>query len=254
VGGAHASSLYVEARSPVHDLAPEAKLAATFLFVFVVVLTPREAVWAFGVYAAIVLVVAALARIHPAYIARRLVFELPFIAFAIFLPVVGQDPRTDVLGVSLSIDGLWGAWNILAKGTIGVAATSVLAATTSVPEVLRGLDRLRAPRVLTAVMGFMIRYADVIADEMRRMRVARISRAHDPRWVWQGRAVAASAGALFIRSFERGERVHVAMLSRGYDGAMPAVDGADGNTGRRGVAFVVPALAVVVALIAWRLG
>ena len=74
-----------------------------------------------------------------------------------------------------------------------------------------------------AITSFMVRYGDVITDDLRRMRIARESRGYDPRWFWQARAVATSAGALFIRSYERGERVYVAMLSRGYDGAMPAI-------------------------------
>jgi cobalt/nickel transport system permease protein len=55
------------------------------------------------------------------------------------------------------------------------------------------------------------------------MRVARLSRADDPRWLWQVKGVAASAGILFVRSYERGERVHLAMLSRGFSGTMPAL-------------------------------
>ena len=86
------------------------------------------------------------------------------------------------------------------------------------PEFLRGFERLHMPRAFTSTLSFMIRYLDVIADEMRRMQVARESRGYDPRWIWQAKAVAASAGALFIRSYERGERVYLAMLSRGYDG------------------------------------
>ena len=167
---------------------------------------------------------ASVAGLRLTYVLKRLVIELPFLAFALFLPIVGRGEQVEVLGLSLSVSGLWAAWNIVVKGTLGVAASIVLASTTTVSELLRGLDRLRLPRVLTGIMSFMIRYGDVIADEMHRMRVARIARGHDPRWIWQVRAVASSAGALFIRSFERGERVHVAMLARGYDGVLPVVD------------------------------
>ena len=69
----------------------------------------------------------------------------------------------------------------------------------------------------------MLRYLGVIDGQMRRMQVARISRGHDPRRIWQARAVASTVGALFVRTFERGERVHLAMVSRGYAGSMPAV-------------------------------
>jgi cobalt/nickel transport system permease protein len=154
-----------------------------------------------------------------------------------------------VLGLSLSVEGCWAAWNIVAKATLGVLVTSVLAATTSVVDVLRGLDRLRVPKVLTGIMGFMVRYGEVVGDEMRRMRIARLARAGDPRWFWQARAVAASAGALFIRSFERGERVHLAMLAREYQGSMPVLDASDREC--RWPAFVLPATAAVVASTAW---
>ncbi|MBX6723602.1 MAG: cobalt ECF transporter T component CbiQ, partial [Dactylosporangium sp.] len=99
---------------------------------------------------------------------------------------------------------------------------------------------------------FMLRYLDVLVDEARRMRVARLSRGADPRFLWQVRGFALGIGALFLRAFERGERVWLAMLSRGYGGRMPealrargaatAVDWAS--------AAVVPAAAVAVAAVA----
>jgi cobalt/nickel transport system permease protein len=107
------------------------------------------------------------------------------------------------------------------------------------------------PRAFTSTLSFMIRYFDVVADDMRRMRVARQSRGYDPRWLWQARAVATSAGALFIRSYERGERVHLAMLSRGFTGSMPELDGAAASARSWIAALVVPLLAVTICAIAW---
>ncbi len=156
---------------------------------------------------------------------KRLVIEVPFVGFAVLLPIVGRGERVDVLGVSLSRAGLWGGWNILAKGTLGVAIATVLASTTAVPDLLRGLDRLHVPKLFTAIAGFMIRYADVLRGEAARMQVARISRGDNPRFLWQAKALATSAGALFVRSYERGERVHLAMQSRGFQGEMPDLGG-----------------------------
>jgi cobalt/nickel transport system permease protein len=250
MGAGHHHHWFVHGHSPVHELAPETKVAATVLFVFAVVATPREAFWAFGIDAAIVIVVALAAAVPLGRLARRLVIELPFLAFALFLPFIGQGEQVEVGFLSLSVAGLWGAWNILVKGTLGVAATAVLGATTTVPELLRGLERLHMPKPVVAITSFMVRYGDVITDDMRRMKVARQSRGYDPRWLWQIRAVATSAGALFIRSYERGERVYVAMLSRGYDGALPDLDSARASRREWLAALAVPAAGAMVCLIA----
>ena len=136
----------------------------------------------------------------------------------------------------------------LVKGTLGVAATTLLATTTSVPELLCGLDRLRVPRAFTAIAGFMVRYAEVITGEVRRMRIARLSRGYDARWVWQGRAVAASAGTLFIRAFERGERIPWPCCP----GASPAScrRPGPGHAPGLGLASLVPVVAAAAAVAA----
>ena len=106
-------------------------------------------------------------------------------------------------------------------GTLGVLASLTLAATTEPQAVLRGLQRLRMPELVVQIMGFMIRYLDVVTAELGRMMTALRSRGCDPRSPRHWPVLARSLGALFIRSYERGERVHLAMLSRGYDGRLP---------------------------------
>jgi len=176
MGAGHAHRLYRHGHSPVHALPPHTKLAAAFAFVVVVVSTPREAVWAFGLYAVLLAVVAQLARVPAGFLLKRLLIEVPFVAFAVLMPFVAEGARVDVLGLSLSVNGLWGAWNVLAKGTLGVAASVLLASTTGLRELLLGLQRLKLPPLLVQIASFMIRYGDVITDEMRRMRIARESR------------------------------------------------------------------------------
>jgi cobalt/nickel transport system permease protein len=251
VATAPSHSLYLEGTSPLHRAPPQCKLAASLLFVLAVVATPREAFWAYGLYGLLLAGLARVGRVPLPFVARRLVIELPFLLFAVFLPLVGQGERVEVLGVPLAREGLWAAWNIVVKGTLGVAASVLLAATTPVLELLRGLERLRLPGAFTTVAGFMIRYADVITDEVRRMRIARVSRGHDPRWIWQARAVAASAGTLFIRSYERGERVYLAMVSRGYSGSMPVLHELAASRRQWLAAMAVPAAAALVAATAW---
>ena len=223
------------------------------LFVLAVVLTPREQFWAFGVHVALVIAAALIGAVPLLIVARRLVIEVPFLLFAVFLPIVGQGSRVDVLWFSLSEAGLWAAWNIVAKGTIGVAASIVLASTTSVPQLLAGLERLRVPRVMVAIAGFMVRYGDVIADEVRRMRIARESRLGGGGRAGQLRALATTAGALFVRSYERGERVYLAMESRGYAGSMP-VRGVAASNLSWVVCLAWPVMAAFVTVVALAVG
>jgi cobalt/nickel transport system permease protein len=150
-------------------------------------------------------------------------------------------------------DGLWLAFGIVAKATLAVLATGVLAWTTPGAEILRGAERLGLPRQLVAIAGFALRYFTVIADELRRMRLARIQRGDTARWLWQSKAASKGIGALAVRTFERGERVHTAMLARGYDGRMPALQLAPAATPLAWAgAAVVPAIAIAV-LVASRL-
>ncbi|MFJ8866656.1 cobalt ECF transporter T component CbiQ [Streptomyces sp. NPDC102473] len=251
MGAGHAHTLYRHGHSPVHTLPPHCKLAAVLCFVVVVVSTPREAVWAFALYAVLLAAVAAVARLSPGFLLKRLVIEVPFVAFALLMPFVVPGEQTEVLGVSLSVPGLWGAWNVLAKGTLGVAASVILASTTELRALLLGLQRLRLPPLLVQIASFMIRYGDVITDELRRMSIARRSRGFEARGVRQWGVLAKTAGALFIRSYERGERVHLAMVSRGYTGTMPVIDEVTASRAQWAHAAALPVLALVVCLLGW---
>jgi cobalt/nickel transport system permease protein len=251
MGAGHAHGLYRPGTSPLHRLAPECKLLAVFLFVLVVVSTPREQFWAFGVFALVLVAVAAVGRVPLTHVLRRLVVEVPFVLFAVTLPFVARGERVELLGLSLSESGLLAAFNILAKATLGASATILLASTTDVRALLRGLERLRLPRSFVAILSFMIRYADVIAGEMQRMKVARASRGYDPRNLLQARALAASAGALFLRSYERGERVYLAMVSRGWTGSMPLLDERRATSTQWAAAMVLPLAALVISAGAW---
>lgn len=223
MGAGHAHALHVHGHSPVHRLAPEAKVAAAFSFVAAVALTPPEAVWAFAVDAAALIGVIRVAGLSPRFVASRASVVLPFIAFAAFIPFIGTGEQVTVLGMSLSAEGLVAARTIVFKAVMGATTSVVLAATTEVPAIMTGLSRLRVPAIITTIATFMIRYLEVLAGELSRMRTAMTARGHNPKWLWQAKPIANGAGALFIRSYERGERVHAAMLSRGFTGEMPAL-------------------------------
>ncbi|MEU7915230.1 cobalt ECF transporter T component CbiQ [Microbispora bryophytorum] len=251
MSGGHHHPIYRPADTPVHRLPPQCKLAAVVTFAVLVVATPRERLWAFAVDALLLAAVAAAARVPAGMIVRRMAIEVPFVLFALAIPLIGTGERVQVLGLSLSAPGLWAAWNILAKASLGVVASILLAATTEPRMMLLGAERLRLPRLLVQIATFMLRYLDVILDQMRRMRIARESRGFVARDLRQAPVLAKSAGALFIRSYERGERVHLAMLSRGYIGEMPTIRDISATGRDWAMAGMLPCLAAVTALLAW---
>ncbi|WP_134740945.1 cobalt ECF transporter T component CbiQ [Nocardioides sp. 503] len=221
MGAGHGHRLYFGGHSAVHRLPAHLKVLALVGFMLTVVATPRDWYPVFGGYLLVVVSVILLSRVPLLYVVRRMVIEVPFVVFALLVPFIATGPRTDVLGLAVSEPGLLAAWGLLAKGTLGVMASLTLAATTEPTDVLVGLRRLHLPDLVVQIMGFMIRYLDVVTSDLGRMMVSMRSRGMNPRSPRSWPTLARTLGALFIRSYERGERVHLAMLSRGYTGRLP---------------------------------
>jgi cobalt/nickel transport system permease protein len=215
VGAGHGHRLHYHGHSPLHRARPHVKILALLGFVLTVVATPNDLYPAFAGYLAVLGAVMVVSRVPPTYVLLRLVVEVPFLVFALVMPFVSHGERIEVLGLSVSEPGLVAAAGLVMKGTLGVLASLMLAATTEPHDLLRGLERLRMPAQLVQIMAFMVRYLDVVSAEVGRMRVALASRGFSARNPRHWPVVARSMGALFIRSYERGERVHLAMLSRG---------------------------------------
>jgi cobalt/nickel transport system permease protein len=248
MGAGHAHSLYVHGHTRVHRLAPHVKVVAAVAFVFAVATTPRTTLWPYLVDVLVLAAVIRAADLPVRFVATRALVVLPFLGFAVLMPFVATGDRVDVLGVAVSAEGLRSAGHVVARATIGVVTSVVLAGTTELPRILGGLERLRVPPVLTQIAGFMLRYLEVVGDELRRMRTSMTARGYDPRWISQVRPIAAASGALFVRSHERGERVHRAMLARGYTGTMPRLHDDVATAGDWTLALVPAVTAAIAAL------
>lgn len=255
MGGGHshgtAGALYIHGHTWVHRLPAHVKIVALLAFVLVVISTPPTMRWTFLVYALLLGVVAAVAAVPATTILRRMTVEIPFVFFAVLMPFVSPGETVEVLGMQLSVPGLQAAFAILVKATLGVIAAIILAATTMPHDLILGLQRLRMPELLVQIASFMIRYAEVITGEMRRMSVARQSRCFEATGPKSWKVLGQSAGALFIRSYERGERVHLAMLSRGFQGTLPFAGDARALPAQWVGALVLPLAAALVLLVSW---
>ena len=213
--------LYLPGSSALHRLPAHVKVLSLLITMLVIVATPGEQYWTFAGYALLVTGLVVAAGIPFRTVATRMTVEIPFVVFAVLMPFIGADPRVTVGPLSLSEPGLLAAWTLIAKATLGVVCAIVLAATTSTTDLIAGLRRLRLPDLLVQIFASMIRYVHVVSAEFSRMSRARAARGFSGKGPQAWPVLARSLGALFIRSYERGERVHLAMLSRGYTGQMP---------------------------------
>jgi cobalt/nickel transport system permease protein len=221
----HATGVAGDPASPIHRLDPRAKIVGFAAITLVGVSTPPR-LWPVLAACAVALAAIAMAgHVGPRLVWSRARVVLPLVVFvAVFVPFVRGGERVDVGPLSLSEDGLTTFASVASKAAIGTVSAVLLGATTSFPDVLHGLERMRAPRLLVLIAAFMYRYLFVIADEARRMRVALAARGYRPRHALQAAAIGRVAISLFLRTYDRAERVYVAMLSRGYAGSTPRLN------------------------------
>lgn len=106
--------------------------------------------------------------------------------------------------------------NLVLKSVLSVWILFLLTQTTSMIELTRGLRRLHFPAIWVEVFAFLVRYASVLSLEWRRMHLAREARTFQLGRSARFKLLAQSLGCLFIRAYERAERIHHAMLARGY--------------------------------------
>ena len=203
------------------------KLISLVFAVIICVSTPPDRFIAFGGYFAYLLLLAIVVRPSARTLLGPVFVVLPFVMLcAVFIPFLHQDAsgggyNLGIGRLSVSRSGLLLFWNVLVKALFGVCSMVLFVDSTPFPDVLRALDGLRFPRLTVMLAGFVHRYAFVIAEEALRMKRAMDSRGYRGRWLWQAAVVGRMIGTLFLRSYERGERVYLAMLARGFDGRMP---------------------------------
>lgn len=218
----HAAPMQTE--KSLFSVDPRVKLVA--IFGFVAVVSSLTSVPFLAAAAGIMAVLALVAGIAPGRLLGRIALVLPFTGFVlVLLPFVvpGQAVFSLNLGlISLSAtdQGLDRA-AILSLRVLGaVLAINVLTASTSFSDLMRALKELRVPGVFVQVLEFTVRYIYVLGDEVKRMKTARKSRCFSEGRTLLDmntfRTLGVLVGVLFVRSWDRGERIYSAMLARGY--------------------------------------
>jgi cobalt/nickel transport system permease protein len=215
---------YHQGTSTIHRLDPRLKLLATLAFVLATTSIPPHAWPSFLLLAALVLLVILTSRIPLAEALRHSAIALPFAGMvAVSLPFTrtGQVVwawRPFGWNLAVTDEGLFLFAAVVVKAWLSVLISGLLVTTTSFPDLLKAMRILRVPVVLTAVISFMYRYLFVLVDEAMRLQTARQARSAGSggSLLWRARVLGGMVGSLFIRSYERSERIYMAMLSRGF--------------------------------------
>lgn len=203
--------------SAVHRLDPRVKLLAVFGFILTVVSFDRYELSGLLPFFFIPLAVCALAGLPAWLVARKAVLVLPFA-----LLIGAANPLLDhtvqlQLG-TLSISGGWLSFaSIVVRALLSTAAAILLVAVTGVAAISEALGRLGVPQVLVIQLLFMYRYLFVLVEEAGQASRARSLRSFGRRGMGPG-PFAAMVAHLLLRSWERAERIHCAMLARGFTG------------------------------------
>lgn len=193
------------------------KLVATLAFVVALVVTPPGWWRTMAAEGLVLAVVLAHARVRPGPLIRQAIAMAPLVVFVGLMVGLSHPSRR-----TLGLGGVASA--IILKNGMALTAMLAMAQTTPFPQILTALRQLRVPAPLVVTLHFMYRYLHVLADELSRMVQARRARNFRRSGKLDWGLLSGLIGVLFLRSLERGERVHSAMLARGWDGTLRTLD------------------------------
>jgi cobalt/nickel transport system permease protein len=221
---------YHEKQSFVHHLDPRVKVVVTVAFIISNALLPDGAWFAFGAAWLFLLTANLGSRLGISYTLKRSLIALPFALAAV--TVLFSMPGEPVLAIRWFMSdlvitdmGLLRFVSILIRSWLSVQMAILLVATTRFPDLIHALEHLHIPAILTTIIAFLYRYLFVLTDEVHRLMRARESRSAAATGkrsgggvAWRARIAGHMAGQLFLRSYERSDRIYNAMVARGYAG------------------------------------
>jgi len=221
---------YHDTESFIHNLDPRVKVVVTVAFILSNALLPDGAWLAFGFSWLFLLFINALSNLGITFTLKRSFVALPFalVAITVLFSIPGKTLTTFhfiMWNLTITDMGLLRFVSILVRSWLSVQMAIMLVATARFPDIVHALEHLRVPSILTTIIAFLYRYLFVLVDEVFRLLRAREARSAAAAGArsggsvsWRARVAGNMAGQLFLRSYERSDRVYNSMLARGYDG------------------------------------
>jgi cobalt/nickel transport system permease protein len=253
----HFLDRYVAVASPVHRLDARIKLVLVLAFIVCSALLPDGAWLALACLTALIWMAVIVSGISLGTMLRRALVATPFLLVVATILFVPGRPLLDIpLGfatLTVSDVGVLRFTSVIWKSWLSLQAALLLTATTHFVDVLRSLRAFHLPAILVAILSFAYRYLFILTEEAQRLLRARACRSAslDGRGggslLWRAKVTGRLVGTLFLRAFERSERVYVAMVSRGYAGEIRTLHSAP--LGREDKLTLVGGLLVLVLVL-----
>jgi cobalt/nickel transport system permease protein len=227
---------YHHGHSPLHHLDPRVKVILTIAFILSNALLPDGAWIAFALAWGVTLVANIISKLGIGFTFRRSFIALPFAlaAITVLFSIPGK-PVTSfhflIWDLTITDAGLLRFVSIVVRSWLSVQMAILLVAVTEFPKIIHALTHLHVPAIITVIISFLYRYLFVLTDEVMRMMRARQARSaaaasgfrSGGSVAWRAKIAGNMAGQLFLRSYERSDRVYNAMLSRGYKGELMTI-------------------------------
>lgn len=246
---------YSDKDSPVHRIDARAKLISTLAGIGLCVSTPADEYVKIGGFLVLFYLIAISAGIPILYVVRNSAMVLPFtLALTVFIPFSGEKAGAfySFGGFNVGTSQVILMTSVMGKALTGATGAVVLASTTRFSDMLDGLRRMKVPVLITDVLSFFYRYIFVLIDEVERMRMGMKARNYRAVGVRDVKVIGSAIGVLFLRSFERGERVYLAMKSRLYEGgALTGVEGISISAGD--IFYIVSIVSICIGLRFWKI-
>ncbi|MEI6207771.1 MAG: cobalt ECF transporter T component CbiQ [Desulfuromonadales bacterium] len=213
--------LLADGDSTIHRLDPRAKVLVTLIFIISVISFGTYELAALLPFSVFPIVMISLARLPPLYIARKIVLIWPYvILIGIFNPVFDRE-----MLLQFGMFGISGGWvsfiSMLVRSALTVGAALILIGTTGFTSVCQALEQMGMPQVFTVQLLFLYRYIFVLSEEGDRASRARELRSCGKKGMGM-RSFSSMTGHLLLRTWQRAERIHMAMLARGFVGIFHA--------------------------------
>lgn len=230
-------------QTPWHRLTPPTRILCVLLLLLAIVLTPNGHWWTWAFYGTGILAVILLSQVALGVLLQRLMVEFAFVG-VVLLGTLFRGEGTVLWQwglLKITTTGLMILGSVTLKSLLSLVLLNLLTLTTPIPALLQALSTLKVPPLMVAILASMYRYLGLMVDEFNAMQRAALSRNLISRPRWKRLVVGNMIGSLFIRTYERGERIHQAMLSRGYQGLPPSPAYPSGGRRDR-IAFTLTAL------------